>query len=192
MDNRAKTTRVLQAICLECGLCCNGDLFADVRLRAADSGGRLAQLKRLHFAPDQNPEREVKRLLQPCGFLEGCTCRVYGERPVYCRQFECAVIRQLKAGRALWTSAPSQLSEAAARRAVLKARRLSAKAKALLERLGNTDLGRPLATRFRQTARRLEGGSATPEQARLFGELTRAMHEFHWFVTRHIHPGPIG
>ncbi len=31
-------------LCPDCGLCCNGVLFADVELRAGDDAGRLKQL----------------------------------------------------------------------------------------------------------------------------------------------------
>lgn len=169
-------------------MCCNGDLFADVRLQRGDDGLRIGELKRTHFAARHPAHKPVSRLPQPCGFLEGCRCRAYRERPAYCRQFECAVIRQLKAAR---------ISAASAVKTIRKAKRLAAAAKALLEQLGNTDTHRPLAARFRQAARELversrrdRGGVPTNrEETQLFGELTEAMHEFNWFVSQKLHPG---
>jgi len=40
-----KPTDAISQLCPNCGLCCNGVLFADVELRAGDDAGRLAELE---------------------------------------------------------------------------------------------------------------------------------------------------
>lgn len=67
-----------QALCLSCGLCCDGSLFWAVEIDGADAvpegaapGGRLAQ---------------------PCSFHAGGACGIYATRPGQCRAFVCDVL----------------------------------------------------------------------------------------------------
>src|SRR5947207_12643077 len=77
-----------QELCLACGLCCNGVLFADVRLEAADEAGKL---RALGLAVSKRG-----RFKQPCAALEGCHCRVYADRPSHCRKFECLLFKRVQ------------------------------------------------------------------------------------------------
>ena len=85
----AVPTHSSDTLCLQCGLCCNGVLFADVKLRPADDPERLkagglpvrGKGKNLGFA-------------QPCAALQpDGKCCVYQDRPAMCRQFECGVLK---------------------------------------------------------------------------------------------------
>src|SRR5262249_21335737 len=78
-----------EAICLECGLCCNGVIFARVPLQAGDDAHRLKSL-------GLNLSNRVPHFPQPCGAFDGCCCRLYSERPHYCREFECLLLKRVK------------------------------------------------------------------------------------------------
>ncbi len=67
---------------------------------------------------------------QPCAALDGCRCRIYSERPNYCREFDCLVLKNVKAGR---------LRTAAALRIISAARDRADKVLRLLRALGDTD-----------------------------------------------------
>src|SRR5271170_8188020 len=91
--NAGKTTDAISQLCPNCGLCCNGVLFADVELRAGDDPGRLAELglsltkkgRQLAFA-------------QPCACFDGKLCTIYADRPKRCRTFECGLLKRIQAG----------------------------------------------------------------------------------------------
>src|SRR6266702_3789556 len=83
------------SLCLECGLCCNGVIFADVQLRPQDDPARLRALG-LAFA--QKSKSGVEKFKQPCTAFAGCKCNVYSDRPTYCREFECLLLKGVKAG----------------------------------------------------------------------------------------------
>ena len=103
-------SKAADEICQKCGLCCNGVIFADVKLRP---GERLAVAKALGTlsaalssaggvamadSPAAPASCACKTLVQPCAAFDGRWCRIYGERPEYCRQFECALLKRVKAG----------------------------------------------------------------------------------------------
>src|SRR5947209_8425884 len=95
-------------LCLECGLCCNGTIFADVRLNQADQPELLRREGlRINAGPGGRP-----RLVQPCAALEGKRCRIYELRPGCCRQFECLLLKSVKAGRTDFDEAQKIISTA--------------------------------------------------------------------------------
>jgi Fe-S-cluster containining protein len=151
-----------QALCLECGLCCNGVIFADVKLQREDNRARLEAL-----GLPVEVRLRAPRFRQPCEALDGCFCRIYGERPKYCREFECYILKNLQANR---------LDMKSARQVVRTARGRALKVAKLLESLGDTETTVSLSQRFRRTARRLEQLGLDPKQAELYGQLTLAMH----------------
>jgi len=79
------------ALCLDCGLCCNGVLFDQVRLVAGDHAKALSarglKLKQRRF------------FNQPCTALCGSQCAIYSDRPTRCRQFECRQYQLVAAGK---------------------------------------------------------------------------------------------
>jgi uncharacterized protein len=72
----------LEALCLECGLCCNGTLFTHVAL-----------------TPEESARLGLEVIRQPCSFLgAGCKCTVYASRPKGCARFVCMLGRALEDG----------------------------------------------------------------------------------------------
>jgi hypothetical protein len=81
-------------LCVECGLCCNGSLFADVEL--ANEKEALG----LEAAGVQIDEEEDGAWLiaQPCTALRGKRCSIYTHRPGCCRTFECLLLKRVQGG----------------------------------------------------------------------------------------------
>jgi Fe-S-cluster containining protein len=79
-------------LCLQCGLCCNGALFADVELQSLDKASRLANLG----LPLQKKGRKLA-FPQPCRCFDGKLCRIYPDRPAHCRAFECGILNRARA-----------------------------------------------------------------------------------------------
>ena len=186
-----------EAICLACGLCCDGTLFGDVRLQPGDDPAAFKALG-LPVAAPPRARGEVSKaasrgkvgtkipipgakLVQPCAAFDGCRCRIYSSRPIYCREFECALLKKAKAGE---VSAPDAL------RIIRKSRRRVEAVLAMLRELGDDDEGRPLAARFRRITRRMESSELTPERAESYGRLTLAFQDLMILVlSREFYPG---
>src|SRR6185312_7874426 len=115
------------SLCLECGLCCNGVIFADVQLRPEDDASRL---RALGLAFVQKSRARVEKFKQPCTAFAGCKCNIYSERPAYCRQFECLLLKSVNAGEVTISEARKVI-----RSALLQAERV----KTQLRKLGDTD-----------------------------------------------------
>ncbi len=121
-------------LCPNCGLCCNGVLFADVELRAGDDPGRLAELglslgmkgSKLAFA-------------QPCACFDGKLCGIYTERPKRCRTFECGLLKRVHAG---------GLEANAALKTIAKTKRQVEKVRVMLRQLGQTDEQMAMTKRY--------------------------------------------
>jgi Fe-S-cluster containining protein len=105
-------------LCPNCGLCCDGTLFADVELRAGDNAKRLAKLG---LPPRKNAGGRLA-FAQPCACFDGTLCGIYGERPVRCRSFECGLLKRVQAGEMPPEMALKKIS--AAKRRIAKVRRL--------------------------------------------------------------------
>ena len=85
------TSSSLSALCLACGLCCDGNLFTQVPLVEAEAlrlRGRLPVIVREDGTP---------ALRQRCEALVGRCCAVYEERPGGCRRFVCMLHTALAA-----------------------------------------------------------------------------------------------
>ena len=108
----------LSALCLACGMCCDGNLFTQVPL-VADEATRLRRRGLVVI------EREdgSPALRQRCGALAGTRCAVYEERPAGCRQHACMLHLALAA---------DELSLAEAQGLVAQAQTLLAAADAAL------------------------------------------------------------
>jgi Fe-S-cluster containining protein len=124
-------------LCPNCGLCCNGVLFADVELRAGDDAGRLAELGlplakkggKLAFA-------------QPCACFDGKLCGIYPDRPKRCRTFECGLLKRVQAG---------ELPADAALKAIAQTKRQAQKVRGLLRQLGQKDEQLAMTKRYAAT-----------------------------------------
>jgi len=175
-----------QDICLSCALCCNGVIFDDVKLQTGDKAQRLISLgMKLVSQKDGksawsgsgtfSPELRLQRFFQPCMALEDCQCRIYSERPKHCRDFQCLLLKSVRS---------AELSKPEALRIIRRARRMANEVLCLLQELGDDDKHLALATRFRQTARRIQAADCNAEEANLFARLTLAMHDLNLLLSK--------
>lgn len=182
------------SLCFECGLCCNGVIFADVRLQAGDDAarleaqglpmvrnrGRTSSASGVARASNPLPNGRPPKFIQPCAVFDGCRCRVYLDRPHYCRHFECSLLKKVKDGR---------VDAATGSRVVRTARQSADAVKSLLRELGDTDEEMALSVRFRRMKRRLESGAADDTAAGLFSRLTLAVHDLNVLLSEAFYPG---
>jgi Fe-S-cluster containining protein len=166
------------SLCRECGLCCNGVIFADVQLRRGDN---IARLRALGLAFAQKSKAGTEKFRQPCTAFAGCECKIYSERPTYCRQFECLLLKSVKAG---------ETNSDDAVRVIRSALRRVKKVKRLLQQLGDTDDSVALSKRFRRIQRKLESAPLNREAAQTFGELTLAVHDLNMLLAEKFYPAP--
>lgn len=159
------------SLCLKCGLCCNGVIFADVQLKPRENA-RLLQSLGLKLSSN-------RKFTQPCSAFAGCKCKIYSDRPIYCREFECLLLKNVKAGHIKW---------AEANRTIRSTLRCVEKVKSLLQRLGDADETVALSKRFRRMQRRLESSPLDKETAQLFGELTLAVHDLNILLSEKFYP----
>jgi uncharacterized protein len=176
------TTRssLAEKLCLTCGLCCNGVIFADVQLQSADDHARLRALG-LVTAPatGKKSKAPTAKMKQPCGAFGDC-CGVYEHRPKYCREFECLLLQTALAG---------NIAEPAAQRIIRTARRRADRVRKLLRELGDTREKLALSKRFRRVQKRMETHPFEREAADTFGELTLAVHDLNCLLSDAFYPG---
>lgn len=128
----------VEALCLACGLCCDGTLFTHVAL-ADDERARLHARVRLRSLQDG---RVV--LDQPCAALRERRCAAYRDRPQGCRDYECLLVKARR---------ENEASLAALREHVDHAHALSAALAAALPPPEPGEAGSPLV-RARRLAQR--------------------------------------
>ena len=150
-------------LCPACALCCNGVLFADVRLQAEDDAKRLAAL-----GVALKHKGSVIRFAQPCQCLSGERCSIYADRPARCRTFECRLLKRAQSG---------QVSERAALVSIRKARVAADNVRRILHELGDADETVPLSRRYQRMMRQPIDLSADERVADLRGELMLAVSE---------------
>lgn len=121
-------------LCPNCGLCCNGVLFADVELRAGDDPVRLAELGLL-----LGMKGNKLAFAQPCACFDGKFCGIYTERPKRCRTFECGLLKRVHAG---------GLKTNAALKTIAKTKRQVEKVRVMLRQLGQTDEQMAITKRY--------------------------------------------
>ena len=162
------------SICLACGICCDGTLFAGVTLVAKDNpkwlkatGLNIRQL------------RSEARLTQPCAALDGCRCNIYPDRPHYCRQFECLLLKDQLAGK---------LPRQAALAVITRAKRLAGKAAKILTSLDPRGENTSLRKRYQRAEKRLSGVDPTPEEATEFYDLSNTMHRLNLLLSKRFYP----
>lgn len=164
-------------LCLACGLCCDGTLFRDVELAGAAEAAVLEQAG----VPVRRTTRKL-RVVQPCPALGvGCRCGVYAERPGRCRQFDCALLLAVRAGR----TTPGD-----ALRIVGETRRLAERVRRLLAALGGRDERRPLSRRFATVRRAFDTGRAPTgdEALETYAELTLAVQQLQLRLQARFYP----
>ncbi|MBI5385867.1 MAG: YkgJ family cysteine cluster protein [Verrucomicrobia bacterium] len=167
----AATAEIIDQLCLACGICCNGVLFADVELQPGDDADKLHGL---------GLSVRAAKFPQPCAALgAGCRCRFYADRPARCRQFECALFKKAAAG---------EVTVPAALRTIRQTLQLAAQVEDLLRRLGDSEEQRALSLRFQRMRKRIHAMELDEETAAFFGELTLAVHELNLALRREFYP----
>jgi uncharacterized protein len=124
--NKNFQTDSVDRLCPNCGLCCNGVLFADVELRAGDDAARLAKLGLLIEKKTQTK----LAFAQPCACFDGKLCGIYTDRPKRCRTFECGLLKRVQGG---------ELDADAALKTISQTKRQVEKVRGLLRQLGQRD-----------------------------------------------------
>ncbi|MEO5802952.1 MAG: YkgJ family cysteine cluster protein [Verrucomicrobiota bacterium] len=169
-----------EKLCLTCGLCCNGVIFADVQLQRGDHAERFKALGLPLARLRKTDETSHWKFPQPCAAFDGCHCRIYADRPKYCRAFDCALLKSVNAG---------EVEVPAALRTIEKARGRAEKVKQLLRKLGDKDEHIALILRFRRAAKRFQQIKANQQTADTFGELTLANHDLNLILSENFYPG---
>ncbi|MFO0599659.1 MAG: YkgJ family cysteine cluster protein [Myxococcaceae bacterium] len=125
------------ALCLRCGLCCDGTIFREAPL-TDDERSRLGD----RIEPSPNGARLPCRALQ----ADRC-CSIYAERPATCRRYSCSVLRAMEAGRITEQQAEEAIDEVVALRAAfldaLGDRRGTRSPGVALQALRDGELGEP-------------------------------------------------
>jgi len=147
--------KFIDTLCLQCGLCCNGVLFADVRPEPGDR------------SPLFNGKQA--RVAQPCPAFNAatCACAIYAERPARCRQFECRQLLGVRQGTITTEAALCQIRGA---------RELAVKIEKLLAELGFNDARLPFSRRFQRCQRAAENGRLSETQLDRLADLQLAVH----------------
>ncbi len=124
----------LSKLCISCGLCCSGALFADVRLHKKDD---IQSLDEAGLAIEERGKN--LHLLQPCPALHRGRCGVYETRPTNCRRFICTVATRVK-------NKDLNLDEAT--KVIRNAKQRISRLEKLLEQLGNHETDLPITWRY--------------------------------------------
>jgi uncharacterized protein len=154
-------TGFVSQLCPNCGLCCNGVLFADVELRKEDDARRLANL-----GLGLKKKGRKQAFAQPCACFDGTLCRIYPERPAYCRTFECGLLKSVQAG---------ELEPKKALQTIAEARRRVKQVRRMLRQLGQTDEPLALIQRYAYAMRQPVDLSDPADAVESQGELMLAM-----------------
>ena len=125
---------MVSRLCPNCALCCNGVLFADVRLQPSDNAARLAAV-----GVALKKRGAVLKFQQPCSCLEGNRCRIYADRPQMCRTFECRLLQRAQAG---------EINVEASLKVIRMAKRRAEVVREILRGLGDEDESTPLSRRY--------------------------------------------
>jgi Fe-S-cluster containining protein len=147
-------------LCTQCGLCCDGTLFADVELVGQAEVARLE----IMGMEVENEDRNVGLLSQPCAALRGTRCSIYAHRPTCCRVFECHLLQNAQRGAVTVERALEQIADA---------REQIRQVRAMLRRLGNRDERLPIKERCAETLAAEAGASS--EAIALRADLEAAM-----------------
>jgi len=144
-------------LCGTCGMCCDGVLFHSVELQSADSPRKLASL-----GMKLRRKKGVEFFLQPCSMHRKengqCSCKIYEDRPVRCRAFNC---RQLQAVEA------DMKSEADALEMIHRAKAGVARVNGLISQIAETNPNRSLAHRVANALTLSKGEERTSVQDEL-------------------------
>jgi Fe-S-cluster containining protein len=154
------TPSLTDTLCTQCGLCCDGSLFADVELAGRAEAGGL-EVMGLEIEDD---DADGGLLVLPCRALQGRRCSIYAHRPQCCRTFECRLLQDVRHGAVGIERAAEQIAETLKR---------VGRVKELMIQLGQRDPSLPLKESCAETLARET--RANPEVNRKRAELEAAM-----------------
>lgn len=132
------TRSLTDTLCTNCGLCCDGTLFADVELVGEAEVARLE----IMGMEVEDEARNAGLLSQPCAALRGTRCGIYVHRPECCRLFQCHLLQNAQSGAVTVERALEQIADV---------REQIRPIRALLHRLGNRDRSLPIKERCAET-----------------------------------------
>jgi len=150
-------------LCIGCGLCCDGSLFADVELAGSHEGSALEVMG---LEIEDTDEGDGELLLQPCRALKGKRCSIYPHRPDCCRTFKCRLLQEVERGAVSVGQANGKIEEAL--------RRIE-RVKELVVHLGPANEHLPLKERCGEALALSEEVDAGPAMNRKRTELQAAM-----------------
>jgi hypothetical protein len=97
------------ALCVSCGMCCDGALFTNARAEPEE----VARLRELGLEVEQvRPGRTQFRL--PCPHHHEGHCGIYPDRFLKCRSFRCALLNRLDSGETTLAEAQATVAQAKA------------------------------------------------------------------------------
>jgi Fe-S-cluster containining protein len=156
-------------LCTQCGLCCDGSLFADVEL-----AGRAEALRAEVMGLRIDDDADAMLMLLPCSALKGTRCSIYPHRPQCCRTFECRLLKDVRRGAVGVKHAEQHIAEAF--------RRIG-RVKDLLAQIGERDARLPLKERCAEAL--ALGADSSPAVKRNRAALEHAMSEVEALLREH-------
>lgn len=157
------TSTSAASLCAQCGMCCNGVLFHNVRILPEDSIGELSGLGLRIWR-----KKGERILLQPCPAHCENSCRIYEHRPTRCRLFECRQLQRLASGEITEAQATAKIQEAVGHVDEIKT---------LLQSLGEKHPERPLTKRHEHIESEPLDPTSDPDFVTLRNRLNKAMSE---------------
>ena len=98
----------MKQLCTDCGFCCSGVLFVDVRIQGKKECDRVSKCG----AELEQHDAHIY-LTQPCVCLDETNhCRIYEQRPEMCAAFECGVLKRLVSGEWSYPKCQATIQEA--------------------------------------------------------------------------------
>lgn len=102
------------SICVGCGLCCDGTLFATATVRPEDTGAVTA----LGLQITQGEGKQSFH--QPCPLFSCGGCSAYDRRPDVCRGYRCALLMRVEAREVSPSLAREKIEQALELRAAVR------------------------------------------------------------------------
>jgi Fe-S-cluster containining protein len=158
-------------ICLGCGLCCDGTIFATVSLYPADDVHALRAAGVALPVPGG-----AASFHQPCPALSAGCCGVYEQRPGSCRDYRCALRRRYDGNEISFGEARTVIDTAIALRDAVRPE---------LERLTQSTAPSSLKHMYRLAQTLLEAPDDPVRSRREHGRLLLAMASLQRFLARH-------
>jgi hypothetical protein len=95
------------ALCVDCGMCCNGVLFTNARAEPDE----VPRLRALGLEVEQVRDDRLQFRL-PCPHHHEGHCGIYSDRFLKCRSFRCALLKRLDSGETTLAEARATVAQA--------------------------------------------------------------------------------